>query len=89
MQKRQCNVGLDDETLSKLTTIAEHYGTAVTPNSILAMAAVQIARVRPENLFHALGRIPDGDSVEIVAASAAALPRSRKRAQREIPVSRT
>lgn len=84
MQKRQMNVTVDDEVIKRLNTIADRYG--LTANTVMAAAAYELSRVRPENLWHALGRIAADEGQPLPPEAVATLPAPRKQAKRAIPV---
>ncbi|WP_415907269.1 hypothetical protein [Oleiharenicola sp. Vm1] len=83
MKKKQMKVQVDDAVEAKLHSSAGRYG--LTGNSILAAAAYELARVRPENLFHALGRIAQGEGVELMPPDTEAIPAPRKPQRRALP----
>jgi hypothetical protein len=82
MQKTQLNVRLDDNVIKALNATGDRY--SMTANTILAAAACELARVRPEQIWHALGRIADGERVEIVGADRETLPEARRSPKRAL-----
>ena len=85
MQKPQFKVQLDGEVQAKLHALGGRYG--LSGNAVLAAAAHELSRVRPENLFHALGRIAQGEGLEIMPPETPAIPAQRKGPRRALPVS--
>lgn len=59
MNKTKKQVSLDDDVWQRLDKIGERYG--MTANTILAATAAEISRIKPENLWHTLGRIAEGE----------------------------
>ena len=78
MKKKPTTIHLSPDIRAALDGIGERY--SLTGNQILAAAASELARVRPENLWHALGRIASGED-----GSAPAFPaKLREREQRTL-----
>lgn len=50
-------IQVSEETVTKLQTIADSIGGSVTANGVAAMAAFEIAQVRPADLWMALGAV--------------------------------
>ena len=82
MNKPQFKISISDDVAQRLATIGDRYG--MTPNAIVAAAAYEISRIRPESLWHALGRIATDEGVTIMPP-ADALPAPRKQPKRAIP----
>ena len=61
MQKIQFKLQLDAAVSRRLSEIADRYG--MSANAIVAAAAYELSRVHPENLWHSLGRICEGENV--------------------------
>ncbi len=85
MIKPQMRIAVEPEVQNRLNEIGARYG--MSGNAIAAAAAYELSRVRPENLFHALGRIAAGEGVEILPPQPDALPEPRTRPKRALPVS--
>lgn len=83
MQKNQLNVRLDAEVIKRLNTSADRYG--LTANTLLAAAAYELSRVRTEGLWHALGRIAEGEGTELMPAPPGALPAPRRAPKKALP----
>lgn len=83
MIKPQMRIAIDPDIQKRLHDVGARYG--MTGNAIVAAAAYELARVRPENLFHALGRIAAGEGVELMAPDADALPAAKKLPRRALP----
>lgn len=84
MIKPQMKVVIPAEIQQRLHQIGERYG--MTGNAIVAAAAHELSRVRPENLWHALGRIAEGEAPELPAPAAKRIGGGRS-GQRALPVS--
>lgn len=84
MIKPQMRIAIEPEVQKRLHDMAARYG--MTGNAVVAAAAYELARVRPENLFHALGRIAQGEGVELMPPDAGALPEPKKAARRALPL---
>lgn len=84
MTKREIKISADDEVQQRLHNIGARYG--MSGNAIVAAAAYELSRVRPENLWHALGRIADGEALQLVTPATPALPASRRGAKKAIAV---
>ena len=84
MQKTQLNVRLDDSVVKILNATADRYG--MTANTIVAAAAYELSRVRTENLWHALGRIAEGEGMALMPADTPALPAARRQPRKALPV---
>lgn len=83
MIKPQMRVAIEPEIQKRLHEVAGRYG--MTGNAIVAAAAYELSRVRPENLFQALGRIAQGEGVEIMPPDVESLPAPRKAQRRALP----
>lgn len=62
MIKPQIKIAIAEDVLARLQTIGDRYG--MSANAVAAAAAYEMSRVRPENLWHALGRIAAGEGVD-------------------------
>lgn len=82
MIKPQMKIVLPDDVQQRLHTLGERYG--MSGNAIAAAAAVEISRIRPENLWHALGRIADEETF-IPPQVQQALPAGKKPIRRALP----
>lgn len=60
MNKTKRLVSADDSMWKALDKLGERYG--MTGNALLAAAGCELARVKAENLWHALGRIAEGEA---------------------------
>jgi hypothetical protein len=83
MQKKQVMIQLDPNVLAALSRTAERYG--LTANQLIVAGAHELSRVRPENVWHALGRIAQGEGVEIMPPDVESLPAPRKAQRRALP----
>lgn len=54
---RAFKIQATDDTIKRLYEMAAQLGDSITPNGIVAMAAYEISRIRPELLWQALGAI--------------------------------
>ena len=61
MQKEKVTVVLSAEICGELDAMADRFG--LTKNAIIAAAAYELSRVPAENLWHALARIGEGESL--------------------------
>lgn len=83
MIKPQMKIAVEPEVQKRLHEMASRYG--MTGNAIVAAAAYELSRVRPENVFHALGRITTGEGLEIIEPEPSALPAPKKQPRRALP----
>lgn len=60
-KKSPVKVQIDDAVMARLNSGADRFG--LTGNALIAAAAYELSRVPPENLWHALGRICEGEAV--------------------------
>lgn len=84
MKKKQLKIQIDEDVEARLHQSGARFG--LSGNAVLAVAAYELSRVRPENLFHALGRIAAGEAVELIAPGAGAQIEAKKPARRALPV---
>jgi hypothetical protein len=84
MIKPQFKISLPEEVQRDLHKIGERY--SLSGNAIVAAAACELARVRPENLWHALGRISEGEGMSLMPPDASALPAARRQPRKALPV---
>ncbi len=59
MNKEKRTVSADEEIWALLDKIGERYG--MSGNGLLTVAACELSRVRPENLWNAISRIAEGE----------------------------
>jgi hypothetical protein len=83
MIKPQLKIVIPEEVQKRLHALGEHYG--MSGNAIAAAAAVEISRIRPEDLWHALGRIAGEGAAALPPITQDALPDAKKRLKQAIP----
>lgn len=83
MQKKQFKLQIDDDVNQRLFLLGNRYG--MSANAIVAAAAYELSRVRPENLWHALGRIAEGEGPELMPSPPDALPAPRRAPKKALP----
>lgn len=77
MTKQEMKISTDGEVSKKLHDLGARYG--LSGNAVVAAAAYELSRVRPENLWHALGRIAAGEAQELTTNGRDPLPSGRAR----------
>jgi hypothetical protein len=65
-KKSPVKVQIDDDVMARLNASADRFG--LTANAVIAAAAYELSRVPPANLWHALGRICEGEAPPTLAA---------------------
>ncbi len=74
MTKLKMMVVLDGDVAARLDGIANRYG--MSKNLVVAAGAYELSRVRPENLWHALARIAEGEGTSLEPVSV--IPEARR-----------
>ncbi len=78
MKKKPTTIHISPDVRDALDGIGERY--SLTGNQVLAAAASELARIRPENLWHALGRIASEDGAPALSnPNVARIPRGSER----------